>query len=144
MSKSKETIEETLKFTPRFNQDGLIPCITISANTGQILMQAFMNEEALKRTIETREAHYWSRSRNELWHKGATSGHIQHINEIRTDCDQDCILLSVEMENETSCHTGQKSCFYRAIDFNALDDANAPYQPLKYVAEALREVDQSD
>lgn len=113
---NKKTLEEGLAFTPRYNADGLIPCITMSAKTGHVLMLAYMNAEALAKTLETREAHYWSRSRNELWHKGATSGHVQRVVGMRTDCDQDAILISVEMDDETSCHTGRESCFYRSVD----------------------------
>lgn len=115
MSDKKEQ-EEGLTFTPKFDDKGLIPCITTSAKTGKVLMFAFMNEEALNKTAETGEVHYWSRSRQELWHKGATSGHTQKVIEIRTDCDQDCIWVSVEMTPETSCHTGRQSCFYRKLD----------------------------
>jgi phosphoribosyl-AMP cyclohydrolase len=113
---NKKTLEEGLVFTPRYNEHGLIPCITISAKTGHVLMLAYMNTEALSKTLETREAHYWSRSRNELWHKGATSGHVQRVVGMRTDCDQDALLISVVMDDETSCHTGRESCFYRSVD----------------------------
>jgi phosphoribosyl-AMP cyclohydrolase len=113
---NKQDLEEGLTFSPRYNEHGLIPCITVSAKTGHVLMLAYMNAEALAKTLETREAHYWSRSRNELWHKGATSSHVQRVIEIRTDCDQDAILMRVEMNEETSCHTGRESCFYREID----------------------------
>ena len=123
---SNKDLEEGTKFQPQFNADGLIPCITTSAKTGKVLMFAWMNEEALSKTIDTGEVHYWSRSRQELWHKGATSGNIQKVIEMRTDCDQDCILINVEVqaEKETACHTGRESCFYRTIsDKNlTLDD----------------------
>ena len=112
----KKDLEENLELIPQFDKNGLIPCITISAKNGSILMFAYMNEESLKKTIETKEVHYWSRSRNELWHKGATSGHIQKVVEIRIDCDQDCISVSVEMEPEMSCHTGRHDCFYRKVN----------------------------
>ena len=113
MSTNKE-IEEGTEFTPRFDQDGLIPCITISASGKDVLMMAWMNEEALDKTLETGEMHYWSRSRSELWHKGATSGFVQKVVELRTDCDQDCILAHVAVTGEEkACHTDRPSCFYR-------------------------------
>ncbi|MCD8494190.1 MAG: phosphoribosyl-AMP cyclohydrolase [Alphaproteobacteria bacterium] len=112
-------LEEGFTFTPRFAADGLMPCITLSARSGKVLMLAYMNELALQKTLETGEAHYWSRSRNELWHKGATSGQVQKVVKILTDCDQDCLLLHVEMPQENgsekSCHTGRESCFYREV-----------------------------
>ena len=111
---SKHEMEESLDFTPKFDKKGLIPCVATCDKTGDVLMFAFMNEEALDKTIETGEAHYWSRSRKSLWHKGATSGHIQKITEIRTDCDQDCIWIKVKTD-KGACHTGRKSCFYRKI-----------------------------
>lgn len=115
MSKNKE-IEEGATFTPRFDAGGLIPCITVSARTGKVLMMAYMNREALEKTLKTGEAHYWSRSRNELWHKGATSGHTQKLVRMHVDCDQDCLLMTVELSEEVSCHTGRESCFYREVD----------------------------
>lgn len=114
-------LEEGLTFTPRFDAQGLIPCITIDANSGAVLMMAYMNALSLQKTLETREAHYWSRSRGALWHKGATSGAVQKVISLQTDCDQDCLLLRVEVmgdANET-CHTKRKSCFYRDVDLNA-------------------------
>ena len=111
----KKQLEESENFTPHFNEKGLIPCITTSAKTGQVLMMAWMNKKAIEQSMETGEAHYWSRSRNELWHKGATSGHIQKIIEMRIDCDQDCLWIIVEMKDEISCHTGRQSCFYRLV-----------------------------
>lgn len=114
-------IEEDKNFTPRFDENGLIPCIATSAKDGAVLMFAWMNKEALEKTIATREAHYWSRSRNKLWKKGETSGNIQKVVEIRTDCDQDCIWITVDMgDEETACHTGKRSCFYRVVDGNRL------------------------
>ena len=108
-------IENSALFMPKFDAHGLIPAIASDAETGAVLMFAFMNEEALKKTIETGEAHYWSRSRKELWHKGATSGHIQTVHEICTDCDQDVILLEVR-QTGNACHVGYRSCFYRRIE----------------------------
>ena len=113
MSNNKE-LEEGLNFTPRFDANGLIPCITTDTKDGQVLMMAYMNEEALEKTLETGEVHYWSRSRGELWHKGATSGNTQQVIEIKTDCDQDCLWISVEAG--PACHTGRNSCFYRTLD----------------------------
>lgn len=110
----KKALEEGLAFTPRFDANGLIPCVATCAKTGAVLMVAYMNDEAICKTLETGEAHYWSRSRGALWHKGATSGHIQKIIEMRTDCDQDCLWITVE-STEAACHTGRKSCFYRKV-----------------------------
>ncbi len=110
---SKKDLEETLNFTPKFDNNGLIPCICTCEENGDVLMFAFMNRQALEKTIEIGEVHYYSRSRDELWHKGATSGMVQYVTEIRTDCDQDCIWIKVKPI--PSCHTGRKSCFYRKI-----------------------------
>lgn len=110
----KKQLEETLEFAPQFDDKGLIPCITTDDTSGEVLMFAFMNREALDKTMETGEMHYYSRSRQELWHKGATSGNIQSVTELRTDCDQDCIWACVQ--TGIACHTGKKSCFYRAIE----------------------------
>ena len=107
-------IEETLEFLPRYNGQGLIPAIAVDDATGEILMMAWMNEEALAKTLETGDVHYWSRSRDELWHKGATSGHFQKVRKILTDCDQDTLLLRVE-QTGPACHTDRKSCFYREV-----------------------------
>ncbi len=101
-------------FMPKFDANGLVPCITQDAGTGEVLMFAFMNAEALRLTIETGCAHYFSRSRNRLWKKGETSGHVQRIAEIRTDCDQDVVLLRVE-QTAAACHTGYRSCFFRRL-----------------------------
>ncbi len=123
--------EEGLFFSPQFNEKGLIPCVTTCVKSGDVLMFAFMNEEALHKSIETGEAHYWSRSRNSLWHKGATSGHTQRIVEMRTDCDQDCIWITVESKGG-ACHTGRRSCFYRAVRSSSeLDyvDADKVFDP---------------
>lgn len=101
--------------TLAFDQNGLIPVIAQSASDGTVLMLAYANREALDRTRETGEAHYYSRSREELWHKGKTSGHRQHVDEIRVDCDGDTVLYLVEQDGG-ACHTGHRSCFYRTID----------------------------
>ena len=103
-------------FTPRFDANGLIACVTRDASDGQVLMVAYMNEEALRLTIETGIAHYWSRSRKALWRKGDASGQVQKVTEIRTDCDQDALLMTVEPSGDGgACHTGRRSCFYRKI-----------------------------
>ena len=115
-SGTKAELEEGRAFTPRFGADGLITCVTADAQTGAVLMVAHMNAEALARTLETGEAWYWSRSRGELWHKGATSGQIQTVVEMRVDCDQDAILLKVRVGGDGgACHTGRPSCFYRRV-----------------------------
>jgi phosphoribosyl-AMP cyclohydrolase len=122
--KSQADIEEGKVFAPKFDADGLIPAVVTSAETGEVLMFAYMNEEALARTVETGEAHYWSRSRGGLWRKGEVSGNTQRVVEIRTDCDQDAILLKVEMTGaEASCHTGRRTCFYRAVALGSAQDA---------------------
>jgi phosphoribosyl-AMP cyclohydrolase len=113
----KAELEEGTVLSPRFGADGLITCITTDAMTGEILMVAHMNAEALARTLETGEAWYWSRSRGELWHKGATSGQIQTVLEARVDCDQDAVLLKVKVAGDGGCcHTGRRSCFYRKVE----------------------------
>jgi phosphoribosyl-AMP cyclohydrolase len=114
---SKAELEDGTIFTPRFDRDGLIVCVTTDAHTGAVLMVAYMNEEALRLTIETGIAHYWSRSRKSLWRKGDTSGQVQTVTEMRPDCDQDAILLKVRVGGDgNSCHTGRKSCFYRRVN----------------------------
>jgi phosphoribosyl-AMP cyclohydrolase len=112
----KKQLEEGADFTPKFDAQGLIVCVTVEAATGEILMLAYMNALALEKTLETGVAHYWSRSRNELWRKGDTSGQVQKVVEMRVDCDQDAILLRVEAGGDgKACHTGRKSCFYRRV-----------------------------
>lgn len=113
-AKLDEKIEETTLFAPKFGPDGLIPAVATDAATGRMLMLAYMNAEALAKTIKTGEAWYWSRSRGELWRKGGTSGHVQKVIEIRTDCDQDAVELVVE-QTGPACHTNRKSCFYRTV-----------------------------
>ncbi|HEX8416894.1 MAG TPA: phosphoribosyl-AMP cyclohydrolase [Methylobacterium sp.] len=116
-------IEEGTAFTPRFDRDGLISCIAVDAGDGRVLMLAHMNAESLARTLETGEAWYWSRSRSQLWHKGATSGQIQRVVAMRVDCDQDALLLTVAVGGDGGCcHTGRRDCFYRTVSF---DPANA-------------------
>ena len=118
MFKKRNTIKEVEEgkyLSPKFNENGLIPVITTDLKTGDILMHGYMNYEALKKTIETKEAHYWSRSRKKIWHKGQVSGFIQKVKEIRIDDDQDSVWLSVDIGNGSSCHVGYRSCFYRSI-----------------------------
>jgi phosphoribosyl-AMP cyclohydrolase len=111
----KRQIEEGLTFAPKFDGDGLIPALAMDAVTREPLMLAYMNEHSLRMTLEIGEAVYWSRSRKEIWHKGATSGHVQKILEIRTDCDQDALILLVEQVGAGACHSGRNSCFYRKV-----------------------------
>ncbi len=120
---SMEEVEEGTTFSPKFDNDGLIPVVTTEADTGTLLMVGFMNEEALGLTIETKEAHYWSRSRKQIWHKGKTSGFVQKIKEIRIDDDQDSVWLSVDIGDGSSCHVGYRSCFYRSIPLGKIDNA---------------------
>ena len=112
---SKEAVEEGLVFAPKFDEHGLIPCMALDAQTGEPLMLAYMNAESLRLTIEIGEAVYYSRSRKELWHKGRTSGEIQKVIEMRTDCDQDAIVLKVKQMGGGCCHTKRSNCFYREI-----------------------------
>jgi phosphoribosyl-AMP cyclohydrolase len=115
--KAKTTdIEEGTAFTPKFDADGLLAVVVTSAETGEVLMLTHMNSEALARTLQTGEAQFWSRSRKRLWRKGEESGNTMRVVEMRTDCDQDALWLKVEMGGaEACCHTGRKSCFYRAV-----------------------------
>ena len=108
-------VEEGKYLAPKFDENGLIPVITTDFQTGNILMHGYMNYEALKKTIETKEVHYWSRSRKKLWRKGQISGFVQIVKEIRIDDDQDSVWLSVDIGNGASCHVGYRSCFYRSI-----------------------------
>jgi len=118
MFKKRHTIKEVEEgkyLSPKFDENSLIPVITTDFKTGDILMHGYMNYEALKKTIETKEAHYWSRSRKKIWRKGQVSGFIQKVKEIRIDDDQDSVWLSVDIGNGSSCHVGYRSCFYRSI-----------------------------
>ena len=124
---SKEQIELGKEFAPKFDENGLIPCITVDATSGEVLMFAWMNSEALRMTIETKKATYFSRSRKKLWVKGESSGREQIVKEVRVDCDQDVIQLKVEVTGEGNCHNGYRSCFYRSVD---LDDESK--DTLKY------------
>ncbi len=111
---SPADVEEGRALAPKFDAEGLLTCVTADAATGEVLMVAHMNAEALIRTIETGEAWYFSRSRQTLWRKGETSGHSQRVVEMRVDCDQDTVLIRVEQQGG-ACHTGRRSCFYRAV-----------------------------
>lgn len=119
MGNASEDIETTLALTPRFDAAGLIPAIAQDAETGAVLMLGWMNDEALRLTLETKRATYWSRSRQALWVKGETSGHRQELVEARIDCDQDAVLLRVK-QTGPACHTGEHSCFYRRIESDRL------------------------
>ncbi len=114
MTRTKNDIEEGLAFAPKFDADGLVTCVATDAKSGDVLMVAHMNAEALQKTIATGEAWYFSRSRKQLWRKGETSGHGQRVVEMRIDCDQDAVWIKVEQEGG-ACHTGRRSCFYRAV-----------------------------
>ena len=108
-------LEEGLAFTPKFDAAGLVTAVATDAATGELLMVAHMDAQALRLTIETGEAHYYSRSRKAIWRKGESSGHVQRVLEMRIDCDQDAVWLRVEQQGPGACHTGRRSCFYRAI-----------------------------
>ena len=128
---SHDELEEGTAFAPRFDAAGLVTVVTVEAGTNDVLMLAHMNTEALSLTLESGIAHYWSRSRGKLWKKGETSGELQRVVELRTDCDQDAIVLVVEQTGRgAACHTGRKSCFYRravlAGDTVALEDTGLP------------------
>lgn len=112
---STSDIEEGLTLLPKFDADGLLTAVVTDVASGDVLMVAHMNAEALAKTIETGEAWYYSRSRKKLWKKGETSGHLQRVQELRVDCDQDALWLKVDQEGEGACHTGRRSCFYRAV-----------------------------
>jgi phosphoribosyl-AMP cyclohydrolase len=114
------SVEESLVFAPRFDRDGLMPCVTIDDATGDVLMVAWMNADALARTLETGDVHYFSRSRKALWRKGETSGATQRVVEMRTDCDQDTILIRAAVaDRKSTCHTGRATCFYRSVPLGA-------------------------
>ena len=112
---SANDLEESRAFTPKFDANGLITAVVTDAKSGDVLMIAHMNEEALRKTIASGEAWYFSRSRRALWKKGETSGHVQHVVELRVDCDQDAVWLRVDQQGAGACHTGRRSCFYRAV-----------------------------
>ena len=115
-------IEEGNLLSPKFDDDGLIPVVTTCSKTNEVLMHGFMNVESLRLTIETKEAHYWSRSRKEIWRKGNVSGFVQKVKQIRIDDDQDSIWLSVDIGKGSSCHVGYRSCFYRSIPLGKIEN----------------------
>ncbi|MEM9074207.1 MAG: phosphoribosyl-AMP cyclohydrolase [Myxococcota bacterium] len=117
--RSVEQVEEGDELAPKFDADGLIPVVTTAASDGVVLMLGYMNQEALAKTIETGEAHYFSRSRQVLWRKGATSGLVQKVVELRVDDDQDALWLRVDVVGDASCHVGYRSCFYRSVPLGA-------------------------
>jgi len=121
---STESIEEGRVLTPKFDADGLVTCVTTDATSGELLMVAHMNAEALAKTIESGEAWYFSRSRRKLWRKGESSGHVQHVVEMRVDCDQDTVWIKVAQAGAGACHTGRRSCFYRAVPLGKAPDAS--------------------
>jgi phosphoribosyl-AMP cyclohydrolase len=126
---SAAEVEGGLAFQPLFDADGLIPAIVTDAASGEVLMFAWMNAEALQLTMQTRIGHFWSRSRNKLWKKGEESGNLLSVSEMRTDCDQDVLWLKVAVEGSgVACHTGERSCFYRAL---SLGEASPPERPLR-------------
>ena len=122
--KTVEQVEEGTELAPKFDENGLIPAVTTDYTSGELLMHGYMNAEALTKTIETGEAHYFSRSRQAIWHKGATSGLVQTVRELYIDDDQDCVWLRVDAAGGASCHVGYRSCFYRSVPFGN-DAANA-------------------
>ena len=112
---STDEVEEGAAFAPKFDAEGLVTCVATDARSGAVLMVAHMNAQALQQTIATGEAWYFSRSRRALWRKGESSGHVQRVVEMRVDCDQDAVWIRVEQEGGGACHTGRRSCFYRAV-----------------------------
>jgi phosphoribosyl-AMP cyclohydrolase len=122
---SIEQVEEGNELAPKFDEKGFIPCVTTDHASGELLMVAVMNQEALEKTIVTGEAHYFSRSRQCLWHKGATSGLVQNVVEMRIDDDQDCIWLRVDVAGGASCHVGYRSCFYRKVPVGVQRDSGS-------------------
>ena len=118
-----EAVEEGRALAPKFDADGLVTCVASDATNGELLMVAHMNAEALAKTIESGEAWYFSRSRRRLWRKGESSGHVQRVVEMRVDCDQDAVWIRVEQAGPGACHTGRRSCFYRAVPLGKAPDA---------------------
>ena len=125
MRGSAEAVEEGLALAPKFDADGLVTCVATDIRNGDVLMVAHMNAEALQRTIESGEAWYYSRSRKRLWRKGESSGHSQRVVEMRVDCDQDAVWIKVEQAGPGACHTGRRSCFYRAVPLGSQGKAVA-------------------
>ena len=121
-------IEEGTRLLPKFDADGLVTAVATDAATGEVLMVAHMNADALAKTIATGDAHYYSRSRKRLWRKGEESGHTQRVIEIRVDCDQDAVWLRVEQKGPGACHTGRRSCFYRAVPLGQAGEATLEFR----------------
>jgi phosphoribosyl-AMP cyclohydrolase len=119
---STHDVEEGRALAPKFDADGLVTCVAIDAVNGDVLMVAHMNADALARTIQSGEAWYYSRSRGALWRKGESSGHVQRVTEMRIDCDQDAVWIKVEQAGAGACHTGRRSCFYRAVPLGKAPD----------------------
>jgi phosphoribosyl-AMP cyclohydrolase len=128
LSSTSFDIEEGLAFLPKFDADGLVTAVVTDAGNGDVLMVAHMNEEALAKTVATGEAWYYSRSRQKLWKKGESSGHVQRLVEMRVDCDQDAVWLKVEQQGAGACHTGRRSCFYRAIPLGQIGDIRLEFR----------------
>jgi phosphoribosyl-AMP cyclohydrolase len=128
MANQSADIEEGLSFAPQFGADGLVTAVVTDATSGDVLMVAHMNKEALAKTIESGEAWYYSRSRKALWKKGETSGHVQRVVELRVDCDQDALWLKVEQAGGGACHTGRRSCFYRAVPLGKTGSARLEFR----------------
>lgn len=126
--KTVEQVEEGNELAPKFDAHGLIPAVTTDFDSGELLMHGYMNAEALALSIATGEAHYFSRSRQAIWHKGATSGLVQKIRELRIDDDQDCVWLRVDVAGGASCHVGYRSCFYRTVPFGEKAGSDAPLE----------------
>jgi phosphoribosyl-AMP cyclohydrolase len=129
---SKDAVEEGLAFQPKFDADGLIPAIVTDADSGEVLMFAWMNAEALALTLETSLGHFWSRSRRALWKKGEESGNVLKVVEMRTDCDQDVVWMRAHVEGDgVACHTGRESCFYRSIPIASRGKGAATLVPVQ-------------
>jgi phosphoribosyl-AMP cyclohydrolase len=128
MTNKPADIEEGLAFTPKFDADGLVTAVVTDAKSGDVLMVAHMNEEAIRKTVASGEAWYYSRSRKTLWKKGETSGHTQRVVELRVDCDQDALWLKVKQAGEGACHTGRRSCFYRAVPLGKAGSATLEFR----------------
>jgi phosphoribosyl-AMP cyclohydrolase len=128
MSGNSKEIEEGLALAPKFDRDGLVTVVATDVASGDVLMVAHMNAEALSRTVETGEAWYYSRSRKVLWKKGESSGHVQRVVEMRVDCDQDAVWIKVEQGGPGACHTGRRSCFYRAIPLGRKGDVKLEFR----------------
>jgi len=129
--KSIFEVEEGKLLSPKFDSKGLIPVVTTDYKSGEVLMHGYMNKIAFKKSIETKEAHYWSRSRKSLWHKGKTSGFVQKIKDIRIDDDQDAVWLKVDIGNGASCHVGYKSCFYRSVSLGKANKIKLKFKEKK-------------